>query len=487
MKLKVMSFLLAMIMLVTLSVVVLAKENSAKIVFSMDSAPTKVGDTVTVRVNLESITEKKYYASDIEVYFNPTVLKCIKAPTMSDTLEESGVMTRIYQYVDNEKGLARCATGFHPETLVESGYAVPTGNLEVFTVTFEVIGEGDMNLQVANKETAPTYYEKYPAGAKMYLGNFDELATVHYETFSHVIGEKGDALISEILPIDAITVPYGTEDISSYLPKTVSVKLDDGSVKEFGMSWSGYMSSYDGNTPGLYLFRGTLQVEEGYNNHLGLFSLLEVTVSPKEDSEQKPEPEQTPNPEAPVKPEVPTVTFTDLDPVPWAADKIIALANAGIVSGVSEGIYSPNGEVTRAQFVAMLTRAFGLLDETAVSEFSDVAQGEWYYSAVASAKKHGITAGYEDNTFRPDALITRQEMAAMAYRTAQIAGVTIPDITDKLIFTDEEQIADYAKDAIWAMQMGGVINGMGDGRFGPEENATRAQAAVIIYQQYQLK
>ncbi len=468
MKKRILCFLLAMMMIATLNCVVLAEEDSARIMFTMDSVPEKVGDKVTVTVELDSMTAKQYFASDIALYFNPTVLKCIKEPTISTSLTESGVMTQIYQNVDNQKGLVRCAIGMLPGKFSESGLKVPTGNLEVFTVTFEVIGQGDMNLQVAKKDDAPAFVTNLEAGAELYLGHVLEKASFHYEKLSQVIGEKGDALITEILPIDAITVPYGTEKIDSYLPKTVSVKLDDGSVKEFGMSWTGYMSSYNGTTPGMYLFRGTLQVEEGYNNHLGLFTLLEVTVSPENEPEQ-------------------TVFFNDLNSVPWAEDKIVSLAAAGIVSGVSEGMYSPDGDVTRAEFVAMLTRAFGLLDEVAVSDFSDIAKGEWYYNAVASAKKHGITAGYEDNTFRPDALITRQEMAAMAYRTAQIAEVTILDTTDKLLFTDETQIADYAKDAIFAMQMGDVINGMGDGRFGPEENATRAQAAVIIYQLYQLK
>lgn len=331
----------------------------------------------------------------------------------------------------------------------------------------------------AEEDSAPAYVNNFPEEAMIYLSDAHQPVPFSHEKLSHIMGEKGDALISEILPIDAITVPYGTEEIASYLPKTVSVKLDDGSVKEFGMNWTGFMSSYDGTTPGIYLFRGTLQEEEGYRNHLGLFSLLEVTVSPAEEQPTEEEPV--------VEPETSHVTFTDLASVPWAKDEIIALATEGVVSGVSEGMYSPDGDVTRAEFVAMLTRTFGLLDETAVSDFSDVVKGEWYYTAVASAKKCGITVGYKDNTFRPDALITRQEMAAMAYRTAQIADVTIPDIIDRLIFFDEDQIADYARDAIFAMQMGGIINGLGDGRFWPEENATRAQAAVMIYQLYQLK
>ncbi len=483
MKKKPLCLLLMMTMIATLSCIALAEEDGARIVISMDSVPAQVGDTITVKIGLEDVTAKQYLASDVVLYFNPTVLQCTAEPTMSKILTESGVMTQIYKNIDAKKGLARCAIGMLPERFSESGFQLSEGKLELFSVTFEVIGQGDLNLQIAERNVSPAFVPNAEDGAELYLGNALKAASFSHEKISHVIGEKGDALVSEILPIDAITVPYGTEEIAHYLPNTVSVKLDDGSVKEFGMSWTGFMSSYDGSTPGTYLFRGTLQEEEGYNNHLGLFSLLEVTVSPKEDAKETIGEEPSESEEV-VKPES---TFTDLDSVPWAKDIIIALATEGIVSGESDEIYLPDGHVTRAQFVAMLTRAFHLLDETTVSDFSDVPPGEWYYTAVASAKKCGITAGYEDNTFRPDALITRQEMAAMAYRTAHIAKVTIPDSTDKLIFTDEDQISDYAKDAIRTMQQGGVINGMGDGRFGPEENATRAQAAVVIYQLYQFK
>lgn len=504
---KYLSFLLIIALMCSMCSVAMAEQDTGKIVLTMGSNPVAVGETVTVQVGVENISSHLFYAADVELYYNPTVLKCVEKPVMSTELEESGIMTRVYDKIDNEKGLVRYAVGMKPEEYLEEGFQVASGNLPLFSVTFEVIGQGDVNLQIASKETAPAYEETIPAGAEMFLGYATQLAELSYEKFSYVIGEKGSALISEILPIDSVSVPYGTENIESYLPATVSVKLDDGSVKEFGMKWSGFMSSYDGNTPGTYLFRGELQLEEGYLNHLGLFSLLEVTVLPADGSEPEKETPGTTAPdtsdkndsEEPTQPEQPTesddnqdqetseIILTDLDSVSWAAEKILALANAGVVSGVSEGIYSPNGEVTRAQFVAMLTRAFGLLDETAVSDFSDIAEGQWYYSAVASAKKCGITAGYEDNTFRPDALITRQEMAAMAYRTAQIAGLTISAEKEAQSFTDDASIADYAKDAITAMQMGGVINGMGDGRFGPEENATRAQAAVIIYQLYQLK
>ncbi|MBE7041947.1 MAG: hypothetical protein E7399_00430 [Ruminococcaceae bacterium] len=503
MKRKAISLFLAIVLVFSMTVCVFAAEDTGKVVITLDQESISVGDNISVQVSVKNISSKKFYASDVEIYYNPTVLQCVQKPEMSQILADSGIMKKVYDKIDNNKGLVRYTIGMDPEQYLEEGFEVASGELSLFTISFEVIGQGDINLQVAEKETAPAYEETFPAGAKIFLGSAVELADLNYEKVSYIVGEKGDALITEILPIDPITVPFGTEEIVSLLPSTVSARLDDGTVKEFGMTWTGYMSSYDGNTPGKYLFRGTLQNVEGYQNNQGLFSLLEVTVSAEEDKAddtvvQKPddtkddvpqEPEASDGTQEPgtEQPQAPVITFNDLDSVPWAAEKIVALAADGVVSGIAEGVFSPNGEVTRAQFVAMLTRAFGLLDEEATCDFSDVSEEQWYYTAVASAKKCGITAGYDDNTFRPDALITRQEMAAMAYRTAGIAGLTIPETAEKIAFIDEADIADYAKDAISAMQMGGVINGMGDGQFGPKENATRAQAAVIIYQLYQFK
>lgn len=77
-------------------------------------------------------------------------------------------------------------------------------------------------------------------------------------------------------------------------------------------------------------------------------------------------------------------------------------------------------------------------------------------------------------------------MAVMAHNAATVMGVSLPD-GEQVTFSDEANIAGYARDAIVAMQKGGIISGMGDGSFGPQQNATRAQAAVIIYKLWSLK
>lgn len=198
-----------------------------------------------------------------------------------------------------------------------------------------------------------------------------------------------------------------------------------------------------------------------------------------------PEPTATPVPTQP--PVDNNVFFTDLDGVEWAVESINALAAKGILSGVGDNKFAPNDNVTRAQFIKMLISAFELVDETATCDFTDVEPEAWYYPYIASAKQLGITSGYPDGTFGVDREITRQEMASLAYRTAKLVQINLPESTDNTDFVDNGQIAEYAREAIMAMKEAGIINGVGENRFAPHDTATRAQAAKIIYGLLMLK
>jgi len=210
----------------------------------------------------------------------------------------------------------------------------------------------------------------------------------------------------------------------------------------------------------------------------------ETKEQPKEEpkEETKEEPEEKPE-EKPVeeKPEETKVTFNDISSVPWAKEAIETLAAEGIISGPGDGTFRPNNKVTRAEFIKMLMMALELVDEEAVCTFSDVKEGAWYYQSIANAEKLGIVNGKGDGTFGVNDEILRQDMAVMIYRAAQLTGIDLGDDINVIPFTDEEDISGYAKEAVAAIQKAGIINGIGDGSFAPKKNATRAEAAVIIY------
>ncbi|CAM3911022.1 endo-1,4-beta-xylanase [Cohnella lubricantis] len=176
------------------------------------------------------------------------------------------------------------------------------------------------------------------------------------------------------------------------------------------------------------------------------------------------------------------VTFNDVEEVAWARESIDGLAARGIVNGVTKESFAPGNSVTRAEFIQMLMQALDLNQAGATSTFSDVKQGAWHYESIASAQQRGIVSGLADGSFGINNKITRQEMAVMAYRAIQKAGTKLNQESAAAGFQDAQEIASYANEAVTAMQQAGIINGVGNGKFDPKGTATRAQAAVIVYQ-----
>ncbi|MNB77409.1 Beta-L-arabinobiosidase precursor [compost metagenome] len=177
------------------------------------------------------------------------------------------------------------------------------------------------------------------------------------------------------------------------------------------------------------------------------------------------------------------IIFTDLVSAGWATEGIEALAARGAIVGTAEGTFKPGANVTRGEFIKILMNAFDLLDETAVSTFKDVSQGAWYNEAVASAQKLGIVNGKGDGSFGASEQITRQEMAVMIYRLANLLKVPLTAGAADLqaSFTDTKQLQPDALQAVEAVRSAGLINGLPDGRFDPQGKATRGQAAAVIY------
>ena len=170
--------------------------------------------------------------------------------------------------------------------------------------------------------------------------------------------------------------------------------------------------------------------------------------------------------------------FTDIASVPWAVDVINKLAAAGIVNGTGTGTFEPSRSITREEFAAILYRGFGF-DSVAVNgEFSDVKSSDWYYEPVMQLSSLGIVKGIGEGSFGVGKTITRQDMAVMIYRAAIAANAQFAAAGTE--FADAYVIAGYAKSAVDALSGAQIINGVGEGRFNPLGNATRAEATVIL-------
>jgi len=105
---------------------------------------------------------------------------------------------------------------------------------------------------------------------------------------------------------------------------------------------------------------------------------------------------------------------------------------------------------------------------------SDIS-AHWAKDSIATATAHNIISGYDENTFGPDDLITREQAAVIIARAAKLeAG------TDELNFTDSQAISPWAKPGVAAAFKGGFITGYPDGSFKPQGNTSRAEAVSLI-------
>lgn len=195
-------------------------------------------------------------------------------------------------------------------------------------------------------------------------------------------------------------------------------------------------------------------------------------------------PPVTPPVNPPVKPPTPPKTreFSDIEQVGWAKSAIEKLTELGIVKGVGQDSFAPLKPVTRAEFLAMLVRAFQLEGSTDL-EFTDVKTTDWHYALIASAVDAGIVQGVGGDKFEPNRPITRQEMAIMSANALSLFADMKADDEDGALakFKDSSSIAGYARSAVALLAEKGVIQGTGHDRFMPKGIANRAQAAVIIH------
>lgn len=182
--------------------------------------------------------------------------------------------------------------------------------------------------------------------------------------------------------------------------------------------------------------------------------------------------------------------FSDVPSGAWYSQAVNALADQGILSGTGSNTFSPNATLTRGQFVTMLAKSAlpaSVLQQYAFQgAFKDVPSSYWANQYINWAVETNVVNGYENNTFRPNQAVTRQEMAVMVRNFAQSCGKKFPSINSSVTFRDQGQIASWATTAVKLCQQANIINGDADtGRFRPNDRASRAEAASICYKYLQ--
>lgn len=186
-------------------------------------------------------------------------------------------------------------------------------------------------------------------------------------------------------------------------------------------------------------------------------------------------------PPAPVTAQKPTIAmrFADLDTVAWAYEAISTLTDKNIINGISETEFAPEEPVKREEFIKLIVCALGIEPHSSGVYFADAAADKWFSGYVNAAHEKGICRGFGNGLFGAGELITRQDMSVMLYNAMLTAGFS--GSTSGLTFDDSGSVADYAVEAVSALVSYGAVNGVGGNLFAPNDFATRAEAAKMIF------
>ena len=173
--------------------------------------------------------------------------------------------------------------------------------------------------------------------------------------------------------------------------------------------------------------------------------------------------------------------FNDLTYSQWAKDDIYYLTNRGTIAGLGNGKFGPTQTITRAQAVAFLVRELYPTETASVElQFKDLSKNHYFYNDIAVAFSKGLIGGYPDQTFRPEARISRSETTAILAR-----AYSVKEGTDDISFSDVE--GDWAYESIKLLSSNSLIGGYGDGTFQPKKSVTRAEFASILTRSVQFK
>ncbi len=181
--------------------------------------------------------------------------------------------------------------------------------------------------------------------------------------------------------------------------------------------------------------------------------------------------------------------FTDIKAGKWYSKAIDHAYSYGFIAGVSKTEFGLNDNITRGMFITILARIAGVdtsgaANKAATTKFEDVKVGKYYTAAIKWASENGVVAGITETTFKPDAFIERQQICVMLVNFAKYMNVEMTASKEAINFADADKISKYAKTAVATAQLADVIagyNNAGTYTFKPKENATRGEAAQMLY------
>ncbi|MCU6713110.1 S-layer homology domain-containing protein, partial [Paenibacillus sp. J5C_2022] len=169
----------------------------------------------------------------------------------------------------------------------------------------------------------------------------------------------------------------------------------------------------------------------------------------------------------------------------WAKDAVNDMGSRMVINGTGGGNYTPDTNITRAEFAAIIVRALGMKPQSGATPFSDVQASDWYSSAVNTAYAYRLIAGYDDGTFRPNAKITREQATTIMANAMAITGLhdqyassSVDSTLDR--YADASDVSPWAKESLAVSLQAGVLQGRSGSELAPQSFVTRAEVAVMV-------
>lgn len=176
------------------------------------------------------------------------------------------------------------------------------------------------------------------------------------------------------------------------------------------------------------------------------------------------------------------INFSDVPDNYWAKPYIDALSSRDLISGFEEGDFKPDQPVTRAQIANIVSRTFDLTSDKDNLDFGDVTSDYWAKDSIAEVVKGGFMTGFPNNTFEPNAPVTRAQAL-----TTLVTGLGLPAPTNVQTalsrYSDANTVPNWANEKVAAATAGGiVVNYPNLEELNPTEATTRAELSAMIYQ-----
>ncbi|WP_017690580.1 S-layer homology domain-containing protein [Paenibacillus sp. PAMC 26794] len=169
----------------------------------------------------------------------------------------------------------------------------------------------------------------------------------------------------------------------------------------------------------------------------------------------------------------------------WAKAQVNDMGSRMVMDGTGKGMFTPDRDITRAEFATILVRGLGLKLDTSNNVFSDVSTDVWYSRAINTAYEYQLLDGFKDGTFRPDDKITREQAMNIMARAMAITGLKaklpVPSGSAGLqMYTDAADSSVWAYSGMAESVQAEIFSGRSDGKLAPKAYITRAEVAAIV-------